>query len=84
MFNLGYLRDLSCRLHLLARDCGDVRTAVELRRTVDEIWARADDAENLLPLFASSQGATGAAVDRQTEQDLVDEFRLCTRWLLDG
>jgi hypothetical protein len=42
-----YLRDRSCRLHLLARVCGDVRTAAELRRTVDEIRARADDAESL-------------------------------------
>jgi hypothetical protein len=46
MFNT-YLYDLSCRLHLLARDCLDPQTATELRKTADEIRAKMDDAENL-------------------------------------
>jgi hypothetical protein len=47
MFNPVYLRDLSCRLHLLARDCLDIPTANELGKTADEIRAKADDAERL-------------------------------------
>jgi hypothetical protein len=47
MFDPVYLRDLSCRLHLLSRDCFDLGTAGELRRVVDELRAKADDAESL-------------------------------------
>jgi hypothetical protein len=65
MFNPVYLRDLSCRLHLLARDCGDVRTAAELRRTVDEIRARADDAESLSAVIC-----TVAECSRRTDRPL--------------
>jgi hypothetical protein len=47
MFNPTYLYDLSCRLHLLARDCLDPQAATELRKTADEVRAKMDDAENL-------------------------------------
>ena len=64
MFNPVYLRDLSCRLHLLARDCGDARAA-ELRRTVDEIRARADDAESLSAVICTVAGCS-----RRTDRPL--------------
>lgn len=50
MFDPVYLRDVSCRLHLLSRDCPDATTAGELRRLVDEMRAKADEAETLIGL----------------------------------
>ena len=47
MFNPVYVRDLSCRLQLLSRDCIDLQTATELRKMVDEMRAKTDDAESL-------------------------------------
>lgn len=60
MFNPIYLRDLSCRLHLLARDCPDLQTAAELRKMVDEIRAKAGDAESLSLTSAPYRSAASA------------------------
>jgi hypothetical protein len=65
MFNPVYICDRSCRLHLLARDCGGVRTAAELRRTVDENRARANNAESL-----SAGICTVAECSRRTDRPL--------------
>lgn len=56
MFDPVYLRDLSCRLHLLSRDCIDPATATELGRLVDEMRAKADDAESLSELLCTVPG----------------------------
>jgi hypothetical protein len=53
MFDPVYLRDVSCRLHLLSRDCSDHATAGELRRLVDEMRAKADEAESLTALLCA-------------------------------
>jgi hypothetical protein len=53
MFNPVYVRDLSCRLQLLSRDCRDNQTATELRKMVDEMRAKADDAESLSAFVCS-------------------------------
>jgi hypothetical protein len=60
MFNPIYLRDLSCRLHLLARDCPDLQTAAELRKMVDEIRAKAGDAESFSFINAPYRSAASA------------------------
>jgi hypothetical protein len=51
MFDPVYLRDVACRLHLLARDCLDLATAGELRRLADETHAKADEAEGIIAVL---------------------------------
>jgi len=48
MFDPVYLRDVACRLNLLARDCLDPATAGELGRLADETQAKADEAEEIV------------------------------------
>ncbi len=53
MFDAIYLLDVSCRLHLLARDCFDFSTAAQLSKMADEMRARADEAEYLSALVCA-------------------------------
>ena len=53
MFDPIYVRDVSCRLHLLSRDCHDPATARELSRIADEMHAKAEEAESLTALVCT-------------------------------
>ncbi len=65
MFDPVYLRDISCRLHLLSRDCSDLATAKGLTRMVDEMRAKADDAESLSQFVCTMPDCS-----RRTKQDV--------------